>query len=164
MHEPIYEFSLDLLLFGRMFLALLWGVSYALFLQHVRLGQFLVEKRTWLTVVVGVGVDLGISYGGNWWTIVIVMALSAIGILARSLINESKAPHELGAYQRKWVLRDAIAFCDEVRIGLRALLRDRPDDGNMVANLSEALELLDNQRAQLREALEGRYMARGEID
>lgn len=162
MGDPIYQISLDFMLVGRMFAAICWGIMYALFLQHIKIGQFLVEKRTWVTVVFGVAVDLGIAYGGDWWTVVIVMSLSAVGIITRSLVNESRRPQELGAYQRQWVLKDAIAFSDEARMSLQALLRDRPDDGYMVAGISEVLEVLLNQRAQLREALEGRYVGRGE--
>jgi len=44
-------------------LALVWGGIWAAFLQWTRPGWFLANKRTWLTVVVGVGVDLGIILG-----------------------------------------------------------------------------------------------------
>lgn len=39
-------------------LAVIWGGIWAVTLQYVPLGRFLAARRTWLTVVVGVGGDL----------------------------------------------------------------------------------------------------------
>ena len=73
-------------------LALIWGAIWAAFLQFVPLGRFLAIRRTWLTVVVGVGVDLLIALAivpwPTWWPLAAVVALSALPIVARSLINE----------------------------------------------------------------------------
>ncbi len=73
-------------------LAFVWGVVWALFLQFTSLGQFLAAKRTWLTVTVGIGVDAGILLVclplSTVLSVVAVVAASAIGIVARSLINE----------------------------------------------------------------------------
>lgn len=88
--EPIASFSIDLALILRLFGALAWGAAYAIFLQLHPLGKFLVRFRTWVTVVIGVGVDLGIAYPGDWWTVAAVIAVSSVGIIARSLFNEEK--------------------------------------------------------------------------
>jgi hypothetical protein len=73
-------------------LALIWGAIWASFLQFVPLGRFLAIRRTWLTVVVGVGVDLLIALAivpwPYWWPLAAVVALSALPIIARSIINE----------------------------------------------------------------------------
>jgi len=49
-------------------------------------------QRTWITVVVGVGVDLGLCLfvvsWGVWWRVALVMVLSSVGIIGRSLLNE----------------------------------------------------------------------------
>ena len=73
-------------------LALLWGALWALFLQLHPWGRWLALRRTWLTVVVGVGVDLALLLlildAHTWATVVAIVAASSIGIIARSLYNE----------------------------------------------------------------------------
>jgi len=85
-------------------LALIWGVLWALFLQCVPLGQFLARRRTWITVVVGVGVDLAIALMvvpfKAWWPVALVVGLSSPGIIVRSLVNEHhETLEELDAIQ-----------------------------------------------------------------
>lgn len=73
-------------------LAFFWGVVWALFLQFNHLGQFLSRRRTWLTVVVGIGIDLIIMLPmlphQMWEQVVAVVACSSVGIITRSLYNE----------------------------------------------------------------------------
>lgn len=73
-------------------LALIWGVIWSAYLQFFRLGRFLAEKRTWLTVVIGVGVDLLILYPlvprREWIKFFSIIALSSVAIIFRSLWNE----------------------------------------------------------------------------
>jgi uncharacterized membrane protein YjjP (DUF1212 family) len=80
-------------------LAFIWGILWALFLQHTALGYFLAQKRAWVTVVVGVGVDtlillplIGLE---PWLQVMIVIALSSLGIITRSLYNEWAEMREL---------------------------------------------------------------------
>jgi hypothetical protein len=72
-------------------IALVWGVVWALALQS-RPGRFLAARYTWITVVIGVGVDLLIALLivplEDWLKITAVIALSSIGIIVRSLFNE----------------------------------------------------------------------------
>jgi len=72
--------------------AAVWGGLWALFLQWHPWGQWLAVKRTWLTVVVGVGVDLAILLlvldWQTWLTVAAVIAASSVGIIVRSLYNE----------------------------------------------------------------------------
>jgi hypothetical protein len=68
-----------------------WGIAYAAFLQFTAIGRYIVERVTWLAVVIGVGVDLLIvgPFIG-WHTMLFVAAVvgaSSIGIIARSLLN-----------------------------------------------------------------------------
>lgn len=94
----------DLLYFS-LVLALVWGVLWALFLQMTTLGRFLVQQRTWITVVVGVGVDLGIAAicipFSYWWRVAAIVALSSLGIISCSLYNEWREGERL-----KEALRD----------------------------------------------------------
>lgn len=73
-------------------LGFFWGVSYALVLQLTKYGKFLVQQRTWITVVLGVSVDIAIVSLVLPFDQVVevcgVFALSAIGIIARSLYLE----------------------------------------------------------------------------
>ena len=75
-------------------LALLWGACWALFLQHHAWGQWLAVRRTWLTVVIGVGVDLALLALlldlAAWLTTAAVIAASSVGIIVRSIANERR--------------------------------------------------------------------------
>lgn len=91
-----------------LFLALFWGILWALFLQHNPEGHYLALRRTWITVVIGVGVDLLILALGlplaEWLLVVAVMATSSLGIIARSLYNErldERAVQELHHVRRR---------------------------------------------------------------
>lgn len=74
--------------------ALFWGVVWAVFLQVHAWGQWLAARRTWLAVVVGVGVDLVILLlvldWHRWAMVVGVVAASSVGIIGRSLVNERR--------------------------------------------------------------------------
>lgn len=74
----------------RCLIAFSWGVVYALFLQLTQSGQRLASDVTWLSVVVGIGVDLAIAFDANYLTVFLVIALSSLGIIGRSLYNESQ--------------------------------------------------------------------------
>jgi len=95
---PEYSIETTMVLFVGL-LALVWGVVWALFLQLTRLGQFLTMRRTWLTVVIGVGADLVILALVVplvlWLVVMMVVALSSVGIIARSLYNEFHETEEL---------------------------------------------------------------------
>jgi hypothetical protein len=73
-------------------LALVWGGIWAVVLQRTALGHYLARRRTWITVVVGVGVDIVIMRLALSWeelaVVFIVVAASSTGVIARSLVNE----------------------------------------------------------------------------
>lgn len=75
-----------------LFFAAIWGGLWALFLQWHPWGRWLALKRTWLAVVIGVGVDLAILLlildPQTWTSVAAVIAASSIGIIVRSLYNE----------------------------------------------------------------------------
>lgn len=73
-------------------LGVVWGTMWALALQFTRWGRWLAIRRTWLTVVVGVGMDglilLLVLPFNLWLQAAAVIAASSVGIITRSLINE----------------------------------------------------------------------------
>lgn len=73
-------------------LAAVWGVVWALFLELAPVGRWMAARRTWLTVVIGVGADLLILLIvlplEMWWMVAAVVGCSAAGIVARSLRRE----------------------------------------------------------------------------
>lgn len=73
-------------------LAFVWGVLWALFIHFTALGLFLRKRRTWITVVVGVGGDLLIMLIVIpiewWWQVVAIIVLSALSIIYECLHNE----------------------------------------------------------------------------
>ena len=71
-----------------------WGCIWAATLQWTPWGRWLAIRRTWLSVVIGVGVDLAILLpllGPDlWWQMATVIAASSVGVIARSLANEHR--------------------------------------------------------------------------
>lgn len=74
------------------FLSIAWGGAWAAFLQFHKKGQWMAIRRTYWTVIIGVGVDILILlvvlpalYVG---VVALVFALSSIGIIWRSWHNE----------------------------------------------------------------------------
>jgi hypothetical protein len=73
-------------------LATTWGAVWAACLQWTQWGRWLAIRRTWLTVVIGVGVDMLILTIAlpvrTIATVAGVVSLSSIAMIARSLWNE----------------------------------------------------------------------------
>jgi len=80
-------------------LGFVWGGIWAAFLQFVPFGRFLAVKRTWLTVVIGIGVDVLIALlvipWEQWWPFVAIIAVSSVLIIFRSLYNELTETKEI---------------------------------------------------------------------
>jgi len=107
--------SIDLLVILRCLLALFWGFVWAVALQYSKLGSWLAERRTWLTVVVGVGVDLLIAYRADYFTILAIIAFSSFGLIFRSLWNEQQAYEPDGnSYKLKWNIEEVIDLTGEI--------------------------------------------------
>ncbi len=75
-------------------LAGLWGTLYALWLQRTRQGAFLAARMTWLSVVIGCGMNLLIALlvieVSAWLMLVGLFVASGIPIVIRSLSNEHR--------------------------------------------------------------------------
>jgi hypothetical protein len=80
-------------------LALVWGVLWAGFLQLTTVGAWMASRRTWLTVVIGVGVDVLLFALvldlKSWLMTLAIMGASSVGIIARSLHNEARSERTL---------------------------------------------------------------------
>ena len=134
MNMPFLQISVNLLLIVRCLLALSWGIGWATFIQFNRLGQFLAEQRTWVSVVIGVGADLLIAFGATWIEVVLVVAFSSVGIIGRSFINETRRPTIPQGYKVLWALEDG-----SDRMGDTIKLLERSLETQDMANVSRAL-------------------------
>lgn len=76
------------------FLAGIWGLVYAVWMQRTHAGAFFSARLTWLSVVVGVGLTLLIALividVDLWLVLVSLFAASGTPIVIRSLINEHR--------------------------------------------------------------------------
>lgn len=135
----VTQITLDFGLITRCLGALCWGILLAVFLQFSRMGRFLAVERTWITVVVGVGVDLLIGIGATWWVLWLIVVFSSVGIIARSLINEHQETEPaLNRYRVKWQMEDTIDRCGDVIGALEKALAAQ-EDGARVQHISQAL-------------------------
>lgn len=75
-------------------LSVVWGFVWAYVLDHSEWWRWAVVKRTWLTVVIGVGANCAILFVVLPWyyavVVLVVFASSSIGIINRSLNIERK--------------------------------------------------------------------------
>jgi len=71
---------------------LAFGVLWAAILQHTAWGRRLAQRRTWITVVIGVAGTVLLAWPVLpivfLWRITIAFCCSSVGIIARSLVNE----------------------------------------------------------------------------
>lgn len=157
--EPVVLISLNLVLILRLLLAFFWGWSLALFLQFTHIGKFWAEERTWLTVVIGVGVDWLISYDGSalWWTMGGILATSAVGILARSWHNENRdAGNPRLPNKTQWSLDAANTYTqDMISILSRAL--SETDRVAQIGNISNSISLAHQIQAKIIDARRGAF-------
>lgn len=84
--------TLERYVFG-LILAGIWGTLYALFLQTYP-GRFLAARFTWLSVVIGVGLDMALVavIVGVTEALLItgLIGVSAAPVVLRSLVNEMR--------------------------------------------------------------------------
>jgi hypothetical protein len=103
-------------------------------------------------VVIGIGADLIIAFNLEYWAVCMVITLSSIGVILRSLLNEHKQQSLLGRNHMIAVLEDSIAYLNNVQAVLEALL-DSTTDAVTVKQVSvtirrciRTLELLQGAR------------------
>ena len=74
--------------------SLAWGIAWAATLQWWPLFRFLAQRRTWITVVIGVGVQVVIfrivGPSIEWGQVLAGFVASGTPIAARSLANEAQ--------------------------------------------------------------------------
>lgn len=133
------QIVLDWGLFWRCLAALLWGALWAAFLQYHRLGRFLAVERTWVTVVIGVGVDLLIGIGATWWALWCIVACSSLGVIARSLRNEARELEPtLNRYRTKWLMESTMDRLGDALTELERALQAE-SEGARLSHISLAL-------------------------
>lgn len=80
------------LTFPAALLALTWGLAWAGVLWLTAWGRYIRLQRTWLSVVVGIGIDLLIAALvldlGRWLAVGLIIAASALAIIAACLAAE----------------------------------------------------------------------------
>ena len=80
-------------------LGFIWGTLWVLFFKGTEAGRFLALRRTWITVVVGVGGDLFVLLWfldlRSWLMVLAVFTMSSISIIAGSLIDELREAQDL---------------------------------------------------------------------
>lgn len=143
MDTVLYHFFVDLLLLLRILAAVLWGSAWAAYLTWTEHGRYLAKERTWITVVAGVGVDLIIAYGGDWWTVIFVIAASSPPIIARSLYQERLQEAKQVNYNAnhlKWGVEDATATTGDLIKSLSGTLADF-EASRAVRDIARALSL-----------------------
>lgn len=161
--KEILQISVDFPLIFRVLIGFSWGVGWASYLQFTKNGQFLVEERTWLTVVVGIGIDLLIAfpYGGgtgNWFDVAIVIAVSSIGIIIRSIYNEQKQAEINGkSYKLIWGLEDAIATSQRAIDQLTKVLDSGQLNQADTSQISKAISTVHKLRQIVMDARRGEY-------
>jgi len=151
------------------FLALFWGLLWASALQFSKLGRWLAEKRTWITVVVGVGVDLVIALfvveWDAWWRMALIIVASSVGVIFRSLWNElQEAKEEKRSKPRlpnkvQWNLDDIQALCPRMSKGLRRAedRARRHEDCELLAELAGLGKEVERVLRKARDARYGEY-------
>jgi len=124
----IVSISLDLLQISRLIIAFGWGIGYAIILHYTPPGKKLLARYVWLAVVIGVGVDLVISWNGDFITPG-VFVLSSFGIIARSVMKDNDDDNfNPRAYKMKQDLEAAHAILTKQREILRKLLEEKPGE------------------------------------
>jgi hypothetical protein len=153
--EPIVTIFIDFLLISRILTGFIWGILWASFLQFTRQGEFLAERRTWLTVVIGVGVDLLIAYPGDWYTVTLIISVSSFGIIFRSVWNETKGLPNPNSHKLKHHLEDIAALTDSLMERLNNLLKGTDNPGQVSA-VSEMLAEIHQIQDHAIDARQGR--------
>jgi len=161
MSDPLVSFSVNLEFILRLFVAFSWGLIWAACLQWNRWGKFLVEERTWITVVIGVGIDLAIAYPEDWWTVAAIIAASAIGIIARSLYNESVIGNKgkrLMPNKSLWNLDDIATLTMDITGILTTMLQDNGElPARTVTPLARVIAMSQTIKAKVEDARKGVY-------
>lgn len=154
--------SLDYPLILRVLLAFGWGIGWAAYLELHRHGQFLATERTWLTVVIGIGVDLAIAWPGDWYVVALVIGASSVGVIARSLMNEQRqASVNWQGYKVKHGLEDAAVVVADVIRKLEDLLTGGELPAGASSEISKTLSRAQRLKEIIIAARRGDTLAKG---
>lgn len=154
----MYQISIDSLLILRLVGAFVWGFIWAIFIYKARSGISLRQDHTWVTVVIGVGVDLLVSFQADWWTVAAVIALSSVGVIGFSTFYPHKDESPTG-YKIIGYIEDATALCLRTIRDLEEAL-DASENGKMSLALSKVLANIHKAHALMVMARGGEFMKR----
>ena len=147
----LFTLSVDLLLIIRAVMALSWGIILAVLIQYWSYGKFVAAERTWFSVAVGVGIDLLIAWRSSWEATCIVIAFSSVGIIFRSIINESnRTGEERHPYHARKFISMAIKELSACLKESQTLLADSPSAENLLSLVARTIARLSNARESLR--------------
>ena len=157
MDGVLLQISVNWGLIIRCLLALLWGILWALAIQFTGWGKYLADRRTYLTVIIGIGMDLAIAFNENWFTVFFVIGSSAIGIVIRSLINESRADDKQDTgYKVKRGLEDIMTLTRDLIAMIEEALQNS-EDGKTNARISKCLSVVHHVYGKAWSARRGEY-------
>ena len=145
-------------------LGLFWGAVWAAFLEWVPFGRCLVRRRTWITVVIGVGGDLAIALAlveyEVWQQVALVVAASSAPIILRSLLHEGAEQVSVRLPNKViWGLEAILASVLASRRTLRAAIeRARAlEDSELLAALVLLQGSVSSIGARAKDARRGEY-------
>ena len=151
-------------LFLVQFLAVLWGAVWAIVLQFTPIGQFIASKHKWVTVVVGVGVDLllalPITPFEYWWPITVIVFLSSLGIIYRSLHNEQagESPEKVRLKNKVgWAFQDIIVLAKNGQEQIDELAEQPTHPTDMVLAIMKIRARLTEMERLAKDAQRGEY-------
>ena len=156
--DPLWQISIDLLLILRLLGSFIWGWVWALFIYKTRDGITLRLDHTWVTVVIGVGLDLIISFPQNWFIVAAAIASSSIGILYFAAFDTHKNERPTG-YKVIEAIENATAIGLRVIRGLETILTCC-EDGKTSAAISKVLTDAQREHFYLATARNGDFTKR----
>ena len=149
--ENLFTLSVDLLLISRGIAAFSWGIILAVLIQYWDYGKFVANEQTWLSVAVGVGVDLLIAWRSSWEVTGFVILLSSFGIIFRSIVNQSnRTGEERHPYHARKFISMAIKELSACRKESETLLADSPSAESLLSLVARTIARLSSARELLR--------------
>ena len=158
----MYQISVDSLAIFRFIGAFAWGFVWALFIYKARSGISLRQDQTWVTVVIGVGVDLLVSFQGDWWTVAAVIALSSIGVIGFATFYPHKDDPPTG-YKIIGYIEDSTALCLRTIRDLEEAL-EASENGKMSLALSRILSNVHKAHALMTLARGGEFTKKRRVE
>lgn len=134
----MWQISVDWLVIARLLAAIGWGFAFAIFLYRVQRGKELRRDHTWVTVVIGVGFDLLLSFPADWFTGAGVIACSSIGIIGFAIFYHEEDIHGYNAIE---YIEQAIGGCLTLMTDLENALDTCGEHPEVSKSISHSLRI-----------------------